>query len=302
MLGCVALGSEVSGRGDSGIYGPSYTDILAWQKHLGVAYPSILQLQDYGTSYQGRPLRLMIAMKKTQVNSPRTAVVMTGAIHGNEYLNIEDRLPEELLKRAAKDSPVRDFLEGGGVLVFVPIVNPDGYESRSRYNSRGTDLNRDWDVPPAGFEGFKEKETLALSVALEQLRIKHNLKYAVTVDYHCCAGALLTPWSYSAQDLAAPHLSHHRAIGEMATKELKIVVGATGQVLGYQPTGTSKDYYHSVYKALAFTYEGRYREERNKLGAHIRWWELMLSYTQQKLVPEISLSALSSEFGYNVDL
>src|SRR5690606_4664290 len=115
-----------------------------------------------------RPLQLMLVKSSGTTGFTRTAVVMTGAIHGNEYLNIEDRLPEELIARARSGSgSVASFLSAGGVLVFVPIVNPDGYESRSRYNAKGVDLNRDWDVPSVGHTGFKQVESAALSNALE---------------------------------------------------------------------------------------------------------------------------------------
>ncbi|MEZ4749724.1 MAG: M14 family metallopeptidase [Bdellovibrionota bacterium] len=297
-----AIASDGVSRGDSGIFGPPYETILRFQEDLQAAYPNLVSLQIYGTSYEGRRLQMMVAMKENQAALPRTAVVMSGSTHGNEYLHIEDRLPAELLRLSKEGSSVSRFLDAGGVLVFIPIVNPDGYEKRSRFNARGVDLNRDWDVPPAGFKGFKERESIALSEALEQLRLQHSLRYAVTIDYHCCAGALLTPWSYTQDDLPEPQLSHHRAIGNMARKDLGVTVGATGQVLGYTPTGTSKDYYFASYGALAFTYEGRFKTEESRLASHLSWWQSILDYTRENLFSETVQTAMSSLHGFNVDL
>ncbi|MCB0405033.1 MAG: succinylglutamate desuccinylase/aspartoacylase family protein [Bdellovibrionales bacterium] len=302
FLAATASASDGASRGDSGIFGPPYENILRAQEALQVAYPELVTLHDYGTSYEGRRLQLLIAMKQKELPFSRTAIVMAGATHGNEYLHIEDRLPAELLRLANRESSVSKFLNAGGVLVFVPIVNPDGYERRSRFNARGVDLNRDWDVPPAGFKGFKERESAALSGALEQLRLQHGLRYAITVDYHCCAGALLTPWSYTEDDLPEPQLGHHRAIGALAHKDLGVTVGATGQVLGYTPTGTSKDYYFASYGALAFTYEGRFKTEESQMPGHLRWWEAMLDYSRENLFSETIQTAMSSLHGFNVDL
>ena len=302
LLAANVSASDGASRGDSGIFGPPYATLLTLQSELRSEYPSLVTLQNYVTSYEGRPLQLIIAMKENESATVRTAIVMAGATHGNEYLHIEDRLPAELLRLSRSDSSVSRFLDAGGVLVFVPIVNPDGYERRSRYNARGADLNRDWDVPPAGYKGFKERESAALSEALEQLRVVHGLRYAITVDYHCCAGALLTPWSYTLEDLPEPQLSHHKAIGDLARKDLGVAIGATGQVLGYTPTGTSKDYYFSSYGALAFTYDGSYKTEEGKLPAHLSWWQAMLDYTRENLFSETIQTAMSSLHGLNVDL
>ena len=115
---------------------------------------------------------MLVVMKNNSKNmllSARPALLMSGSTHGDEYLNIEDRLPEELLKLSLNKSTVSDFLNRGGVFIFIPILNPDGYDHRNRENSHGVDLNRDWDVPPAGFKGFHEVETNDLARKLSEL-------------------------------------------------------------------------------------------------------------------------------------
>lgn len=261
---------------DSGIHGPQYERILSWMDSLAREPGDWVRLVTYGQSVEGRPLQLLVAGKPGNRHGDRPTLVMTGAMHGNEYLNIEDRLPERLIRRATEGGSLRPFVERGGVVIFVPVLNPDGYVNRRRGNANGVDLNRDWDVTPAGHKGLKEKETQLLAQAFERLRREMGLRFRVTVDYHCCAGALLVPWSYTRDVLPEAAAAEHRAIAELAGRYLSLEIGSTGNVLGYSPLGTTKDYFFSRYGATAFTYEGRPRTEAAFLDRHVAWWEAML--------------------------
>jgi hypothetical protein len=229
---------------------------------------------------KGLPLKLYVLGRKEVPAATRPTLYFTGSIHGNEYLGLEDRLPGLLVARSYEKSVVRDFLAVGGVYVFVPIVNPDGYEARMRTNAHDIDLNRDWDVPEADFNGFKETETQSLSLKLEQLRSELALQYRVTMDYHCCGGVLLYPWSYKVtNDLPESDLNNHRALGIMMKKHLgeSLEMGTTGEIFGYYPLGTTKDYFYDKYGALAFTFEGRRAKEDRYLNEHLAWWEELTS-------------------------
>lgn len=243
-----------------------------WQR----AYPESTEVVEYGKSFLGKPLRLVIT-QKPGAYSFRPTLLMTGSTHGNEYLNIEDRLPLELLKKSQDQaSPVRKFLDRGGALIFVPIVNPDGYDSQKRENARGVDLNRDWALPELGFRGFKENESRALAEKLEAY-FQSGLRYRVTVDYHCCMGAILYPYSYQDSPLPKADALGHAVLSNLASKALGVKVGTTGKILGYFPRGTTKDYYYLRYGAKAFTYEGRPNSEPRYLAQHVAWWESMLT-------------------------
>jgi hypothetical protein len=286
----LALGTALSfGHGnslidsDSGIQGPKYTEILKKIAAWKATYSEYSTIVDYGTTVQGRPMQLLLVMKPGSFLT-RPTLLMSGSTHGNEYLNIEDRLPEELLRKTASPSAVRSFLEKGGAFIFIPILNPDGYDARIRENSHGVDLNRDWDVPPAGYKGFKEVETSALATKLQALSETHHLQYKVTVDYHCCASALLYPWSYIDKPLPEEPLLKHKSIGKMAKNYLEIAVGTTPEILQYFPVGTTKDYYYDKYQALAFTYEGAYGNEQKLLPQHVAWWEAMVAGVAEGLL------------------
>ena len=78
-----------------------------------------------GRSWEGRPIEVV----HVEGQGPRILVV--GCIHGNECEGIE---VTKLLERSA---PTAD-------LWLVHQLNPDGFAGRSRFNSRGVDLNRDF--------------------------------------------------------------------------------------------------------------------------------------------------------------
>jgi len=264
---------------DSGIQGPKYSEILETMEKWQSNYPSITKLEQYGTSVKGKPLKMLIVGKnQKKQNRLRPTLVMSGSTHGNEYLNIEDRLPEILLNDSKSKGPVKNFIENDGVFIFIPILNPDGYDARKRENANGEDLNRDWDVKAANFKGFKEAETKTLASKINSLKSDLGLKLEVTVDYHCCIGAILYPWSYTSKPVPAHDLTSLKAMGNMADNVLDIESGTTGQILGYYPTGTSKDYYYESHGALAFNYEGRYGKEDKLIDEHVTWWREMVEF------------------------
>ncbi len=280
LLLCPVLLAHVSThseRSDSGIYGPKYSVILKQFRDLVATFPNELEWVQYGESIQKRPLFAVIHRRWVRRESP--TFILTGSTHGDEYLNLEDRLPIEFIKEAQKNSPFSHFLDQGGVFIYIPIVNPDGYDGRKRENMNGVDLNRDWDLKLADFKGFKEPETKALSEFVsKQVTGSHPLSISVTVDYHCCAGAVLYPWSYTSNQLPQVDLDLHKNLAKFAEDQLGITSGTTDEILGYKPIGTTKDYYYSTYGAAAFTYEGDYGVENKNLSKHLTWWREMVSH------------------------
>ncbi|MCK6599766.1 MAG: hypothetical protein L6Q37_15475, partial [Bdellovibrionaceae bacterium] len=154
-----SLGKE----SDSGIKGPSYAELVRYFSTLPQKYPEQVQLFNYGMTPKKRPLlALRIAYPQRFLvtrSSVGPAILITGATHGNEYLNIEDRLPEWFAAQAPKNHTLDSYFKTGGVIYIIPIFNPDGYDTRRRENSRGIDLNRDYTVKQANYVGFKEIET-----------------------------------------------------------------------------------------------------------------------------------------------
>lgn len=260
-------------KSDSGIRGPAYAKIVEELQSLETNYPSIAQLIQYGTSVGGRPLMLLkIARKKVPTTLP--AIYLGGSIHGDEYLNIEDRLPRWFVERAQTSGPIASYLERGGAIYIAPILNPDGYDRRRRANNNGVDLNRDFTVRAAEVEGFKQPETTQLINFLGDDLERSGRRLEIAMDYHCCIGALLYPWSFTGPVLPAPDKVRHEAIAQIMQRNMGTAVryGTTPVILGYSAKGTSKDFYYERFGAAGFTYEGRFGQEHRHFQEHTLMW------------------------------
>jgi len=223
------------------------------------------------------------------------AVLVTGTTHGSEFLNLEIDLIQEFLRRSSTSGPIKKYVERGGQIVFAPFVNPDGYDAHTRENAGGIDLNRDWATPPMANPGFTQPETRALAGALEQLwHGPQQLRYELTVDYHCCGGALLSSVAVGGVPIGLDKQNEYFKISEMARQLLGLLPGTTHSVYGYTPQGTSREYFAMRFGALAFTLEGRWKDEQHQLQSHMTWWESVFSYlnnaTQKPTLAKLRLS------------
>jgi predicted deacylase len=157
---------------------------------------------EYGRSGRNKPLmalRVMNRIIKGQENRP--AIMISEAIHGNEYLHITDRLPFEFLTAKQTAPEFNQFIASGGVVYFIPIMNPDGYAAGQRGNSAGADLNRDFSIQAAGNQGFRQPETQAITNFIASEARKNQLTFEATMEYHCCIGGLIHPWAWTSEGL-----------------------------------------------------------------------------------------------------
>ncbi len=263
---------------DSGIQGPAYSKIVDELNQIAATHAAVAKVHRYGTSPQGRPLTLIkIARPGATVTMP--AIYIGGSIHGNEYLNIEDRLPRWFAEAAEQPGVVANYLAQGGAIYIAPILNPDGYDRRRRANSRGVDLNRDYTVLAANVTGLKETETKSLVDFLNADLALNRQRLELAMDYHCCIGALLYPWSFTGPTLSPRDRDRHLAIAQTMQKNLgtELKFGTTPLILGYSAKGTSKDFYFEHFGALGFTFEGRVGREDRYFPEHTAMWSEILA-------------------------
>ena len=141
----------------------------------------------FGTSAGGRDLLAY------RVGTGGRTIMLVGGVHAGFEANTI-RLIEEML-RHFQDRP-QDLLPGI-TLLFVPVLNPDGYargrQLSGRFNGNNVDLNRNWacgwsseaqfgngTVNP-GDAPFSEPETLALGALIQQVQP------AAVLFYHSAA-------------------------------------------------------------------------------------------------------------------
>jgi predicted deacylase len=242
---------------------------------LAEEYPHEVTHRIYGTSRNGLNLNaLRIAKNLSERRDARRAVYISGSTHGNEYLNIEDRLARYFLENARDLPHFSNFIDKGGIVYVVPIVNPDGFSEGIRGNAHRVDLNRDFPMRLKNHEGLEEPESKALVDYLDADLERSHAQLVVTLDYHCCANALLRPWSFSGEQLPVAVIAAHQRVGTLMQGIFNgYRFGDTGEILHSERVGTSKDYFHERYGSLSFTFEGQARKENLNFPKHVAFWE-----------------------------
>ena len=225
----------------------------------------------YGKSVNQKELSLTkIYQKDWSGKVLRKSIVITGAHHGWEYLNIADRLANYFL--TTKDKVITHFLSQGGIIYVAPIINADGYTNWRRYNANNFDLNRDYPLPIVGHKGLSQPEIKSfLKYLLEDIK-KEKAKIVLNINYHCCGpksdGLLLYPWAH--KNAGSQLENKFVTIGEEVKKifiHKEIQAGQWGREL-YLRNGTATDYFYSVHKALAFNFEGSWGKENQRFEQH----------------------------------
>jgi len=124
--------------------------------------------REIGKSVENRPLQM------AEVGNGPKKILLIGTIHGNE---IGGKKLLELLCKHLQKNPDEYY---GKRLLIIPVANPDGFVRKTRGNSNGVDINRnfptrDWnqqavaDKSPGPSAG-SEPETLALVKVIETER------------------------------------------------------------------------------------------------------------------------------------
>jgi succinylglutamate desuccinylase len=267
-----------SALGDSGVKYIAYEKIQTAFESLAREYPTRLQVLYYGKTAQGRSLMMLkisdgLAVPKPGVDRP--AVQISGAIHGNEYLGIEAPLAEYFIRQWDGLPGLRTFLAKGGVIYFIPVVNPDGYAARMRANSAGTDLNRDFDgIEPRPTSRFTQPETKLLAQILDSEIQNNHLEFKFSMDYHCCLPAALMPWSYADRyPTRSIDMTEFEAIGTLEKSILGYEAGNPHATVGYNALGTSMDYFYAKYRTIAWAIEGKYGGEFGEFTQHAQFFD-----------------------------
>lgn len=265
---------------------PTYAATSAYVDSLVSAYPTFVTRVSIGLSLQGREIfgfRVTSPVAPAS-GSPRKPVIVINSLqHAREWITLTSSLyaATQLLATYNTDARVRAALDRYEI-VFVPILNPDGYEitwTTNRYwrkNARtvspppqiaGVDLNRNWSVgwglnngssgaynseEYRGKSPFSEPETTALRDYLLALP-----KMAAFIDVHCYAAKILRPWAY--QWLTPPGYPALMRVGQAMSDAIKTKTSINypvgGPELLYLASGTTPDWAYGTTNAIAYTME-----------------------------------------------
>ncbi len=277
---------------DSGYRGPAYEKLLSSLDQAQKEQAESIEVIRYGRSVEGRDLALVrIADPKVSSKAvePRPAVLITQAIHGNEYQQIADRIVLDFSSGAKTFAGLHDFLDEGGIVYIVPVVNPDGYERRQRENRQGYDLNRDWPSTYNQVDGFKGPETKALAEFVKADLKKWGAILKLSFDYHCCSlnsgsTLFLHPWGTSKdlRDGTIPEedIGRFEGVNDIFQGYFKgAKFGTPYQTVRYTAKGSLMDYFYEEQGALAFSFEGVYKQEHLNFDRHAEFWDKILTIT-----------------------
>jgi len=263
--------SAFDSEGNSGIKGPSYEKIKSDLSALSKTHPENSAIFTYGKTKMGEDLMGILLVKKG-IN-PKKLVLITEVTHGDEYLNIADRLPVAFLE--GENSPAMAFVERGGAIAIIPILNPDGYKLGQRENANNVDLNRDFSIPPLAEERFTQIESNNLAKWVDGYLNETGADLTLTFDYHCCfCDILFSPWSHTRTLMPENDRQSHGQLGNLMTQFFpKLKYGAASELSWALITGSSLDYWYSKYQPRSLAFEGCRKTEASRFDQHHAWWK-----------------------------
>lgn len=202
-----------------------------------------------GRSVEGREIAVQANFNLDAPETPANCTLLIGGTHGDEPATI--RLVESFGRSAAwaelQDSPI----------ILLPLVNPDGFERRTRYNARGVDLNRNcgfnWRAEceePPGPGPWSEPENVALRdfvLARRPAKIVslHWALAEIDADGTQSTGLAQAMWEALDETARRPYRLRVTEIGRGQRRLEKIYAtcpGSLGQWCGYglvYPDGSS---------------------------------------------------------------
>jgi len=273
VFGVSNLVDGPSGMSVTPVTYPSYQEMEAKLGRMVQRHTARAQMISYGRTVNGLSLNVIRIALPQRGRGERPAVQISGVIHGNEYLGIEDRLPEHFLDNTTRMPGLTAFLEKGGIIYVIPVINPDGFTRKRRLNQNGADLNRDFDLLPRNDARFTQPETRALADFLERDLTASGAKLRLSLDYHCCLPAMIIPWSYIDAQPEQKDQSSFHTLGGIGRSVLGFPYGNAMETVNYLAEGSSIDYFYAKYGTLSLAIEGSWRGEEGNLAKHVDFWD-----------------------------
>ncbi len=189
---------------------PSLFDIYDSAAQIASNHSDICILDTIGVSVQLRPIVAVIVSDNPGVEEIEPELRIHGGIHGNEKIATTVTLCYlNKLTEGYSSDPECQYIVNNSETWIIPVLNPDGYYSTSRYNANGIDLNRNlsymW-TPGAshGTSPFCEPETAALrDLTMQNWPDIKNFTnpFSTGLSLHSGAQCINTVWNYTANPL-----------------------------------------------------------------------------------------------------
>ncbi|KAK3378190.1 hypothetical protein B0H63DRAFT_479165 [Podospora didyma] len=202
--------------------------ITSWMRYINAMFPTITEMTSIGKSYEGRDIFAMrIGSPKGDgpVTVPRKTILVTGGLHGREWISIStvNYLLSSVVTAFDKEPMITKLLQHFDI-VFIPVLNPDGYDytwesdrlwRKSRQQTkmrfcRGLDIDHafgyEWkstkhQTDPCsesygGDQPFQSVEASELAKWAKN-ETEHDVKFVGFLDLHSYSQQILFPYTYS---------------------------------------------------------------------------------------------------------
>ncbi|KAM8871979.1 carboxypeptidase O-like [Synchiropus picturatus] len=262
------------------------SEISAWMLQMAKSYPNIVTIQEYGKTYQLRPIRLLKIGLKSEAK--KKAIWMDCGIHAREWIAPAfcQYFVKQMLQAHDKDPKVKEMMTHMDFYV-TPVLNMDGYFHTWRSNQTrlwrknmspgpagcnctGTDLNRNFDaswgtlgtshdcceITYCGREAASEQEAQAVTYFVGSRREDFLCFFTI----HSYGQMLLVP--YGQPNNTDPNYNELMKVGTAAADAIKKVhgkaytVGTPHEIL-YAYSGSSRDWARHQGIPFSYTFELR---------------------------------------------
>ncbi len=177
----------------------SYYTITQYNQFMqdtAAQYPNICQLEQIGTSVQGRPLYFLKITDNPSLAEAEPEFKYSSSMHGDEVVGYDMciRLIQLLTSEYGTNPRITDLVYNTEIWI-CPMFNPDGFVLGQRYNANGIDLNRNYPMPFGGDQHPDGSAWAQENVAMMDFSSQHN--FVLSANFH--GGALVAnyPWDYS---------------------------------------------------------------------------------------------------------
>jgi len=220
-------------------------------------YPHLMELGTIGTSVLGRELwNIHLTNFETNRYLDLPKVYLDGGHHGNEQCGSEITILmiQHLLENYGTDPVVTDLIDNTHIYI-TPMINPDGVDLDTRFNSRHVDLNRNypymWESSNSPWGGHGSGPASEPEVA-NNVAFMEKHEFDLILTGHTGIVLLIYPWGYT-RDPSPDHNFYLKT--EEEVEDLFGIPTGQSSVELYSARGTSKDFGYAGAFAPTWTFE-----------------------------------------------
>jgi len=232
----------------------TYTEYIDTMCVIATNHSNICKLETLGMSHTNRLLLAMKISDSVQIDQSEPAVYFDGNTHGDEKIGwaVCFEFVKYMIQYYNWDPIVTQLVNNREIWV-VPMFNPDGYVSSSRYNGRSVDVNRNYgwmwgNEASCGADAYSENE----ATAFYNLFVKQP--FVVYTTYHAGDSIISYPWSYTTYDSAPEKFLIHHLAQRYSQNGNNYPYGQ-GSVVMYLINGSSKDYCYGIGGEISWSIE-----------------------------------------------